>query len=70
MEKKRASQLGVVLFLVVVLLVPTQTECVLSSQQEPVQINGVKMMTYYKPTTAIDTGPSTSRPGGGGKASP
>ncbi|CAN8246159.1 unnamed protein product [Cochlearia groenlandica] len=67
MEKKSVSKLGVVVFLIVVLLVPTHTESCSPSKQEPFPIktaSGRKLMSKYK-TNDIGAGGSTSEQTGG-----
>ncbi|CAL9241963.1 unnamed protein product [Arabidopsis halleri] len=71
MEKKSASQLGLVLFLLVVLLVPTHTESALPSQQESLLVIGSRrLMSSYKTNSNIHFGGSTSGQAGGGKQNP
>ncbi|KAL0693029.1 hypothetical protein Bca4012_060209 [Brassica carinata] len=68
MEKKSdASQWGVVLFLLVVLLVPTHIECAFPSHQQPLPILGRRLMsiTNYKTNGDIDVGGSSSGQAGG-----
>ncbi|XP_019087896.1 PREDICTED: uncharacterized protein LOC104724980 [Camelina sativa] len=67
METKSASQLGVVLFILVVLWVPTHTECALPSQQESLSMIGSRrLMSIYKTNSNIDLGGSISGQAGGG----
>ncbi|EOA14314.1 hypothetical protein CARUB_v10027483mg [Capsella rubella] len=72
MEKKSTAQLGLVLFLLVVLLVTTQTECALPSPQESLSMIGSRrrLMSSYKTNSDIDFGGSISGQAGGGINNP
>ncbi|AED95131.1 hypothetical protein AT5G44575 [Arabidopsis thaliana] len=72
MEEKSASQLGLVVFLLLFLLVPTHTESSLPSQQESLPVIGSsrRLMSTYKTNSNIDFEGSISGQAGGGQQNP